>query len=207
MLTDNQVNQVFFTQNNSLSTATFKIKDIYVIAVVLSSHLVSSPTVGELTVTDNHQKLYMEDKKKKKRQEKRLFIVFSNIRKKNLMPWLRLVVWVNYLRSWRIKAFRIILLCMMTKNVNCSTSYLHQNPQKSTVTLHSQLNYPPWRANTYFSSLLIKRIQGLWSIWLSKQVRCQVRPWAWQGVYSPSRCISILSLQMEPQCQGAAHNR
>lgn len=64
MLTDNQVNQVFFSPNNSLSTATFKIKDIYVIAVVLSSHLVSSPTVGELTVTDNHQKLFMEDKKK-----------------------------------------------------------------------------------------------------------------------------------------------
>ena len=49
----------------------------------------------------------------------------------------------------------------MTKNVNCSNSYLHQNPQKSTVTPRSQPNYPSWRANTHLSSLLIERIQGL----------------------------------------------
>ncbi len=35
-----------------------KIKDIYVIVVVLWPHLVSSPTVGELTVTDKQHDVY-----------------------------------------------------------------------------------------------------------------------------------------------------
>lgn len=68
-MTDNEVNQSvrtkppqFFLKIIALYS-NLEILDIHVIVVVLSSLLVSSPTVGELTVTDEQQQLSKNTKK------------------------------------------------------------------------------------------------------------------------------------------------
>ena len=55
--------QFFFLNIIIAFCSNLEIKAIYVIVVVISSQFVSSPTVGELTVTDKQQQLARKTKK------------------------------------------------------------------------------------------------------------------------------------------------